>query len=105
MNRKTLTSIAVAAVAAPALALGGPAVAMADSFYGTGGEHAGPKGAHQWGIVAATQSPDLGHGGKDKDHQHGDHGHGGFGSIYADGYNYAGPTGAGQGGTVSGTHH
>lgn len=88
MNRKTLTSIAIAAVAAPALALGGPAVAMADSFYGTGGEHAGPKGAHQWGVVAATQSPDFGHGGKD---QNGDHGHGGFGSIYAGGYNYAGP--------------
>ncbi|MBE3000521.1 hypothetical protein IDM40_17690 [Nocardiopsis sp. HNM0947] len=100
MNRKTLTRIAFAAVAAPALALGGPAVAMADSFYGSGGQHAGPTGATQWGTGSAVVSPDFHHKGDKVEQGHGHH-HGG--SVYVDGYEYAGPWGAGQGGTISGT--
>ncbi|PWV55458.1 MULTISPECIES: hypothetical protein [Nocardiopsis] len=97
MNRKTVTRIAFAAVIAPALAFGAPAVAMADTFYGAGGSYAGPKGAGQGGVFSAAKS---GHG-----HGHGhDHDHKGPSTIYIKGFETAGPWGAAQGGVISGTN-
>ncbi|MBR8740855.1 hypothetical protein [Nocardiopsis sp. MG754419] len=87
MNRKTVSRIAFAAVVAPALAFGAPAVAMADSFYAAGGSYAGPLGAGQESVFSAA-----GHG----------HGHGKGGSIYVHSFDHAGPWGAAQGDIISG---
>lgn len=99
MNRKSLTRIAFAAVAVPALAFGAPATALADSFFSAGATAAGPKGAHSHSVTAAAFDDNgWGHGkdhdrkGKDKDHGWG---HGG-GSFYHKDASWAGPHGAGS---------
>ncbi|MBE2999584.1 hypothetical protein IDM40_12825 [Nocardiopsis sp. HNM0947] len=47
MGKKMLRRAAVVAAAVPALALGAPALAMADSYYGSEASGAGPDGAWQ----------------------------------------------------------
>lgn len=95
MNRKSLTRIAFAAVAVPALAFGAPATALADSFFSAGATAAGPKGAHSHSVTAAAFDDNgWGHG-KDHDRKGGDHNNGG-GSFYHKDASWAGPHGAGS---------
>ncbi|HJE61403.1 MAG TPA: hypothetical protein K8V84_23285 [Nocardiopsis listeri] len=71
--------IAIIGVAAPALALGGPAVAMADTFESSQ-SHAGPSGAQSHSVSA-------------------DSGGGSGGSSYEENHQWAGPDGAGSSST------
>ncbi|MEE2037731.1 hypothetical protein Q8791_10915 [Nocardiopsis sp. CT-R113] len=86
MNRKTVTRFVFAAVVAPALALGAPAVAMADTFFGASYSEAGPHGAFEGSVIAVAKD---GHG-DDKS-----------GSFYAKKFSQAGPHGASQGAVIS----
>ncbi|WP_159943796.1 MULTISPECIES: hypothetical protein [unclassified Nocardiopsis] len=52
MQKKTLRRFAFTAIAAPALALGAPALASADAFYYTEANGAGPKGAFSYELGA-----------------------------------------------------
>lgn len=102
MNRKTLTRIAFASVAVPALAFGAPATALADSFFSGESSAAGPEGAASHSVTAiAFDGNDYGHGhghGKGDHHRKGGDGHGhGFddgGSFYEKDATWAGPDGA-----------
>ena len=73
--------ILLVGVAAPALALGGPAVAMADSFEQSHSS-AGPDGAGSHSVSANSGS-------------------GGGGSSYEENHQWAGPDGAGSSSTSS----
>ena len=99
MNRKSLTRIAFAAVAVPALAFGAPATALADSFFSAEATAAGPKGAHSHSVTAAAFDDngwDRDHDRKGGDHDNGwDHDNGG-GSFYHKDASWAGPHGAGS---------
>lgn len=97
MNRKTLTRIAFAAVAVPALAFGAPATAMADSFFSGESTVAGYKGAASHSVKAVAVD---GHG----KHHHGkDHGHGhSGGSYFKESSTWAGYKGAGSHSIFSG---
>jgi hypothetical protein len=107
MNRKTLTRIAFASVAVPALAFGAPAAAMADSFFSGESSAAGPKGAASHSVTAFAfdgngngHGHGHGHGHGDKHRKGGDKGHGhghGFddgGAFYKKSATWAGPDGA-----------
>ncbi|WP_435108990.1 hypothetical protein [Nocardiopsis synnemataformans] len=106
MNRKTLTRIAFASVAVPALAFGAPATAMADSFFSGESSAAGPEGAASHNVTAvAFDGGDYGHG-----HGHGhkdgkgdDHWNGG-GSFYKKSATWAGYDGAASHSIVSGAN-
>ncbi|GAB3209436.1 hypothetical protein ACQEU5_20945 [Marinactinospora thermotolerans] len=52
--KKTLSRILFAGVVAPTLALGAPAVAMADTFYGSSWSYAGPYGAGYSSVYSST---------------------------------------------------
>lgn len=97
MNRKTLTRIAFASVAVPALAFGAPAAAMADSFFSGESSAAGPKGAVSHSVTAFAFDGN-GHGHDDNHRKGGDKGHGhGFddgGAFYEKSATWAGPDGA-----------
>lgn len=82
MQAKTLRRIMLTAVAAPALAFGAPAVAMADVYYESGSSGAGPHGAYQYEVGS--------HAGDD-------------GTWYYKSFSKAGPHGAYSSNTVSGT--
>ena len=86
MNRKTVTRLVLAAVVAPALALGAPAVAMADTFFGASYSEAGPHGAFEGSVVSAAKNGS---------------GDGKSGSFYAKKFSQAGPHGASQGVVIS----
>ncbi|WP_159945200.1 MULTISPECIES: hypothetical protein [unclassified Nocardiopsis] len=93
MNRKSLTRIAFAAVAVPALAFGAPAAAMADSFFGAEATAAGVHGAANHSVTAAAfDGHGHRHGGGDGKGKDGDHW--GGGSFYHKNSSWAGPHGA-----------
>ncbi len=103
MNRKTLTRIAFASVAVPALAFGAPATAMADSFFSGESSAAGPEGAASHSVTAiAFDGGDYGHGHK-KDDKGDDHWDGG-GSFYKKSATWAGHDGAASHSIVSGAN-
>lgn len=60
MNRTTVLRIAFTAIAAPALVVGLPAMAMADSFYEKEWDAAGPHGAVSHHVVAFAGDGDNG---------------------------------------------
>ncbi|WDZ88696.1 hypothetical protein [Nocardiopsis sp. HUAS JQ3] len=102
MNRKTLTRIAFASVAVPALAFGAPATAMADSFFSGESSAAGIEGAASHNVTAvAFDGNGGGHGHKgDKGHDHWDNG----GSFYKKSATWAGHDGAASHSIVSGAN-
>ncbi|MFD6950425.1 hypothetical protein A6A08_06395 [Nocardiopsis sp. TSRI0078] len=95
MNRKSLTRLAFAAVAVPALAFGAPATALADSFFSGGSNAAGPKGAVSYEVKAVAFD---GHHDKDEDD---DNGHHDGGAFFKKSASWAGPHGAGIHSVVS----
>ncbi|APC36121.1 MULTISPECIES: hypothetical protein [Nocardiopsis] len=107
MNRKTLTRIAFASVAVPALAFGAPATAMADSFFSGESSAAGIDGAASHSVTAVAfdgNGHGHGHGHKggkgDKGHDHWDNG----GSFYKKSATWAGHDGAASHSIVSGAN-
>jgi hypothetical protein len=62
--RKTVTRIAFAALAIPALAFGAPATAMADSYFNAEATAAGKHGAMTKSITAVAKDGHGHHGGK-----------------------------------------
>lgn len=108
MNRKTVTRFAFAAIVAPALAFGAPAVAMADTFYDAGGSAAGPEGAVEWNVTSVAEDGVGGNfaGGGNEGHRDGlsaENGEEG-GTFYAEEFSAAGQDGAAQGYVVSGAN-
>ncbi|NYH55559.1 MULTISPECIES: hypothetical protein [Nocardiopsis] len=97
MNRTTLTRLAFAAVAVPALAFGAPATALADSFFSGEANAAGPKGAMSHDVKAVAFD---GHHDKDGD-EDGHHGHHDGGAFFKKSASWAGPHGAGVHSVVS----
>ncbi|MDE3724974.1 hypothetical protein PWG71_26615 [Nocardiopsis sp. N85] len=92
MNRKTFTRIAFAAVIAPTLAFGAPAVAMADSYFSGKATVAGPYGAASHSVTAIAKDG------------HGKHGHGKGGSYFDYSSTFAGPKGAASNSSTSAAH-
>lgn len=92
--KSALRRIAVAGVIAPALALGAPALALADAHYASEGNAAGPHGA-----VSASVESHAGdrHGkddGEDCEKRKKCHGHDDGGASYEASIDKAGPHGA-----------
>ncbi|WP_067964391.1 hypothetical protein [Nocardiopsis trehalosi] len=88
-----LRRIAVAGIAAPALVLTAPALAMADASYEKGYSHADRDGAYSKHVGAHT-GDGYGHG-HGYGYGHGHHGDGG--ACYWKEWDHAGPGGAGSG--------
>ncbi|WP_116244457.1 hypothetical protein [Nocardiopsis sp. FIRDI 009] len=81
MTMKTISRVLLTAVAAPTLAFGVPAAALADSFYEANATFAGPHGAGSQSICSAAF-----------DHHHGHHGLlGGFHGKKGCGHHHHGP--------------
>ncbi|MFC3997037.1 hypothetical protein ACFOVU_13985 [Nocardiopsis sediminis] len=72
MKRTSIRRIAFVSVAAPALVVGGPALAMADTVFSSETEAAGPHGAASHEIFAAAFEKEHGEEkGKDEGHREG----------------------------------
>lgn len=87
MNRKTLTKITFTVVAAPVLAFGAPAAAMADSYFNSESSWAGPEGAASYSVTSFAGDNNYGGGSYDNDN---DNDGGFYGGGSYDDNNYGG---------------
>ncbi|MFC4560623.1 hypothetical protein ACFO4E_02005 [Nocardiopsis mangrovi] len=83
MKRTSIRRLAFVSIAAPALVIGGPALAMADSIFVSETEAAGPHGAASHQVIA--KAIEEGHHREDKNgkgEEHGKEDHGKKGGVF-----------------------